>query len=622
LKGDDQWANFIEQALTKSRNEIYDTFNDINLPLVKTISCIIERNQDEPALVFDDDSVIGKIIERGYFIVGALKGRDHRKDFKYLLQKIIDYFSFFGYRIEYSVQKYESGQDLEIAMKTGEIDLIHPDFYINEFTQKRKTILRPICTGFGLEFAYYVKEKEQGAGSPYKNMKQLMEETFNTQKNIIVFNKDIRDILLRLYPFGRDYFTINDNPDESLDLLNSKYVSAVFVLQSFNPKRLTKNSVSILKNYFVYPLELYTRLESPYINVESNEKFDDYQKGNTLLRNILDYVLFTYQKSNSHFSFTESARTATFGDCLGSVPTLPKKIKKKGVIGRIIETKEIRVGYVMGNSELLNVESLNGIVTVSGPYVKFEKKIFKLLGSILKIDDLRVEPVAFKSSELLFSALDEGVIDVTSASMIEGASRDGSDLRYGYQFTCSTGAWPLSVVVKRDSNIASIKTFADLKSYLSSTKSKIVCRNSAMASLIAYDIDLFYKSKIQIVSSDEEGLSLLNDDSFLAYVPEFVSTVPSDYKIIHTSEYVPTTFFLRRDHKHLEPTYDNKAFYVGKVIFAMILGAASFVCIYLLFKLLAPKTSANVNEEEIPLTVNNTESLGEDNDPDYVAPQF
>jgi hypothetical protein len=58
---------------------------------------------------------------------------------------------------------------------------------VDSISGERLKKLHPVCTSVGFDFQYYVKEENKGEGSPYKNMKQLVEATIKTQKKVFEF---------------------------------------------------------------------------------------------------------------------------------------------------------------------------------------------------------------------------------------------------------------------------------------------------------------------------------------------------------------------------------------------------------------------------------------------------
>ena len=155
--------------------------------MVKTHMCI--RGEEAVAKVskeFEKGTTLYNIVRRGILNVGALEGQELRKEFQIYINAVVERFSELGHRVLTNVIKYSNGLDLVGALLKGKIDLIHPGFYVDELSAGRLRELQPLCTGVGLEFAYFVKEKTAGEGSPYKNMKALIEHTLDKNKKVFI----------------------------------------------------------------------------------------------------------------------------------------------------------------------------------------------------------------------------------------------------------------------------------------------------------------------------------------------------------------------------------------------------------------------------------------------------
>jgi len=631
--GDAHFAEFVEKALSKQRIELIEDLQERFNPMVQTHMCIYGSDYDQHvSKVYESGTVLFDIVTNGVLHIGAISGQSERKEFKSYIKVILDRFFQLGFDVSSKIHEYDNGFELISALNSGEIDLIYPSFYTNELYGRRLESLNPICTGVGLELAYYTNaDMKTGVAQPaYKNMKELVEATLNTDKKIVIFRESVRDILLKLYPMlDKGSFKIADTPDDTFTFLADSRYSAVFVDVSFKPKTLEANHVNILKNFFVVPLEMYTRVENPYIMVPEDAEFKIHHKGNNVLLHLLDYIIYKFQKSNSHFSFSYDDRSVTMGDCIGNKPKLPEEIKQSGIIQRLIGEKTIRVGYVVTDTPLLRAQIVNNFSEVSGPFFKYENKIFAALGDLLHLSKFNVEPIVYETAEDLFYALDKGAIDVTSASMLEGGSINGIERRLRYQFTCSTGGWPLTLVTsKKVDGTKSIKSFDDLKAYISKNSGKFAVRNSNMASLLtdALNLDVKYK----IVNSDSEGFDLVHEGKdYVAYIPEYLLYVPDNMNLnlIHTNQYVATTMFLRKDRKHTKNYEISSGIYVATVLLSILLGILLFIIVFAIIKYIAGRKKAQdtyqiINDDAKTNANDGLQSLGDEEDPDYIAPSF
>ena len=159
-EGDEQFAEFVEDAIARKRNTISKALTEAFSPMVKTHMCI--RGEESVAgvsKVFDKDTTLFNIVNKGVLNIGALDGQELRKDFQIYVQAIIERFSEIGFTVLTNINKYSNGIDLSSALLKGEVDLIHPGFYVDELYGDRLKDLQPLCTGVGLEFVYFVKEK-------------------------------------------------------------------------------------------------------------------------------------------------------------------------------------------------------------------------------------------------------------------------------------------------------------------------------------------------------------------------------------------------------------------------------------------------------------------------------
>ena len=443
-----------------------------------------------------------------------------------------------------------------------------------------------------------------------------------------------------MYPtLDRSNIRVDEVPDNALDYLDENdKVSAVFVQQTFRESQIKKREAAVLKNYFVMPLAMYARVENRYIMMPHDHEMKVQYKGNSELRSVLDYIISKYQNANTHFSFSADDRSSTMGDCMANRPQKPRTIKLNGVLQQIKGEKRVRVGYIQGKTTLLKVVA-SEVPDVSGPLYNFEKEIFSALAKYLQVSKIDIVPVVYKTAEDLFHGLDKGDIDVTSASMLEGGAVNGAERRWRYEYTCSTGAWPLTIVTpKKKNNIETAKTLKDLKVYVvKTTNPKFAVANSAMCDLVASALDL--DTKCTTVASNDEGFKLIHEEpDYVAYIPEYLINVDEDLdlRLFHTDQYVSTTMFLRKDRK-LSPAESkaSKAIFVFTVLLSMLLAALCFVVVYMLFKYFAtgaaavtvlehdmPSEDETDSEKGISSTKESVQSLGDEDDPDYIAPAF
>jgi hypothetical protein len=274
-----------------------------------------------------------------------------------------------------------------------------------------------------------------------------------------------------------------------------------------------------------------------------------------------------------------------------------------------------------------------GSVQVTGPLFDLEQKIFKQLGTYLKIQDFEIVPKLYASSEELFAALSSGKIDVTTGSMLAGASVEGDERRGIFEYTCSTGAWPMIVITpKKKNNDETIKDLSTLKAFLKNNEQKkLAVANSAMAALITDSLDM--EVAVRIVDNTEDAYAkLLENGDYVAYVPEYMVEFNTQYEAdlhkIITDEYVTTTMFLRKDRKVVLES--SSLAFVATTGFLVIffITAFGYLSMFLFLKWYNGRTVKSNNAQMIEIVedktalLNGMESIGDDDDPDYIAPSF
>ena len=91
-----------------------------------------EESVSSETTEFYKGTTLYNIVKKGVLNIGALEAQELRKDFQIYVQAIIERFSELGFTVLTNVIKYSNGIDLTSALLSGEIDLIHPGFYVNE----------------------------------------------------------------------------------------------------------------------------------------------------------------------------------------------------------------------------------------------------------------------------------------------------------------------------------------------------------------------------------------------------------------------------------------------------------------------------------------------------------
>jgi len=240
----------------------------------------------------------------------------------------------------------------------------------------------------------------------------------------------------------------------------------------------------------------------------------------------------------------------------------------------------------------------------------------------------------------MFYALENGDIDMTNCAMIEGASNHGVPRRWYFQYSCSPSGWELAVFVRKGSEIS--KSYKNLRQNVCAMdmeKRKFVVVNKALGQVlrdsIGCDIIIDYvqgkKSAFNAFLANQKYLGVITE--FLADVPEEFS---SEVTSLLTGEYIPTAYFFRSDYKYEDKEKVN-AFLIGLLVFFILLfGLVLFEILYIIWARSKRSSVKSVHVEELTdeavqklsssddkyQAIPDSNSIGDQDDPDYVAPQF
>eukprot|EP01107_Rhizomastix_libera_P017786 TRINITY_DN874_c0_g1_i2.p1 TRINITY_DN874_c0_g1~~TRINITY_DN874_c0_g1_i2.p1 ORF type:complete len:674 (-),score=183.73 TRINITY_DN874_c0_g1_i2:70-2061(-) len=645
LLGDDQFGQAMESMMLSAREDIVATLTETGAPFVRMQDCLYNADNFKLPDIEDIDvgSILGIVLRKKVLKIGQVENDFMTDTFMTFIDKALvklgKRYSVDG--IQKVVTTAKSNDELISGLLAGKFDITAPGFFSNGFETKFRRLreLRPMCSPASLEFNFYVRKDENNAPE-YSTVDILMDTARNTQKKIIVFNSEAETFIKRTYG---DSVLMKRLDTQSLSLLteSSEYLAAfVSVLKS--SEKLDSSNVTMIKSNFVLPVLTYTREERKRNILPLGEEAVEFHSGNSQLRSIIDSAVWNIQVENVKDNIASVTDTVNVGDCVSNVPAQPKEAISigvmKGTLLQVVKQGQIKVGYVAANNPPLISVSKGNVPT--GLIFNIEQAVINKLKDFVGTS-LTIVPVVYDSPNDLFKALSTGKIDVTSASMLAGASVGGVPRKWQFEYSCSPIGWQATMFAK-----TKYTTYSDLVE-AAKNGAKFYVESEAMRDVAR---DLFGKEIVtKVVTATDAFAGLVSEsEDYAAFLPEFVAEGEHpDVSTIKTGNYLNGVFFFRKDSVVAETSYDNNedntedithlktgtSIVLGFFVVLLCMALACMVAYagYNFWQKRKEKTAHirtggyHAIDDGVlgdDIHQDDHKAIGDDKDPDYVAPQF
>lgn len=535
-KGDFKLAQMIDTAILEAKQNIETCYKnrDGSFPYVLLHDCFDGGEFNYPQFAVAEAESWYQVLSSGKLNVG-ISSENGMKSISMEIMKAIAAQIQNNYKTSVQANFMMFGSETEVisALTNTTIHVAAPSFTISSIANSGRIRLnefRQSCSTGAMQMGFYTFDETLGS------VDEIITKSLKEGLKILVSCLDEGLLLQNLYGIS---YQIAPPAYDINSLETDKEAIAMFSTKVYTLR--TDSSLQYVSHPYLIPIKTVTRQEAPFDLINTTPK--SHYEGNLQLRSQIDFELSRIQTSVAQKSFLPNEAVLFTGDCAPA--SLAKSTNPIGTYGSILGTKKITIGYpLLQMSPILDTtqfsdESKNQILS-------YERS---LVQSIDK--SITIEAKIFSSFESLFSALDDGEIDVTSAALPLGlSSPSGIPLRYIYDYSCSAISWSLLFIVDKQI-YTTVGTFEDIIELMMATspKPKIVTSSSLVATVL---IGSFGSDYITFNSDPHVALSLLDSSAYIAFVPDPPSNFPSNidmtrYTLITSPLAVPLGMFFRRD---------------------------------------------------------------------------
>ncbi|KAH3765839.1 TKL protein kinase [Pelomyxa schiedti] len=494
----------------------------------------------------DTENLLEEILRTQKVYIPAGVGSNTTEALREIIYKINDY-----YDTSIDIIRVPSNSTELHLLTDEEVDATDSRLLIAgmEKGRKRSVVWRPSCNVYGERLFLVCRQNgEFGATNFSKYINELVMLSKPVQGCCTSY---VHGQLLKLL-FPGISVVLQKTREQCL---NYTLYNDTLTLSYGTPEEVATYSLFGLETDNYFPTASFFRREI----LEENKINDSYtpqthETGNDQLGDLYDAALMNFVKTgyyNLLFEYWDMSHYL-YLDCIPQgAYNIWTYSECEGTVKHILDTGKVKIGTLMWEAMPLIQQHEAGLA--EGLLATLEKQIFTWIGEQFGIETIELEYVPFHTSDETFSALESGVIDVTSMFFFSGAfyRKDNDTLRRNVVFrpSCSTVGEPINFVVKKNSGF---KSLDDLRAHIAGDDHcRVAVQNEELGWIVQWLLRGLNYSLITISSTVDIFVAINSSEHWAAGVPTtpFEGHIAEFQQLTYfdSNTIIPTTAFFRRD---------------------------------------------------------------------------